>query len=86
MKLNRIGNNETELTNEADTVVVLFSYDTPVAARVETNYSRTIKHYSKTTTRHSNKWLPANAYVSIVDQQFLDALVVNNFPSKTGSK
>jgi len=86
MKLNRIGNNETELTNEADTVVVLFSYDTPVAARVDTNYSRTVKHYSKTTTRHINKWLPANAYVSIVDQQFLDALVVNNFPSKTGSK
>jgi len=86
VKRNQIGNNETELTNEADTVVVLFSYDIPVAAQVDTNYSRTVQHYSKTTTRHINKWLPANAYVSIVDQQFLDALIVNNFTLQKGSK
>jgi hypothetical protein len=39
--------------------LVLFSYQTPVASydKHTYDYSRTAKKWSKTTTRHINKWL-----------------------------
>jgi hypothetical protein len=39
--------------------IVLFSYSTPVASydKKTYDYSRTDKKWSKTTTRHINKWL-----------------------------
>ena len=37
--------------------VVLFSYETPVSARVNCEYVRTDKFYSITTSRHINQWL-----------------------------
>lgn len=55
MKLRNIGSHTNELhTGKA---IVLFSYETPVAAVVNgTNY-RTDKRYSVTTSRHINQWL-----------------------------
>jgi hypothetical protein len=47
--------NELRLPNGA---VILFSYQTPVAAqRAEGGFVRTAQHYSPTTTRHINQWL-----------------------------
>jgi hypothetical protein len=36
--------------------LVLMSYETPVAARVDGNWYRTEKHYSVTTSKHLNQW------------------------------
>jgi hypothetical protein len=57
MKLKKIGSNMTELHTE-DGAVVLFSYSTPVAAQLKNGgFVRTNESYSRTTTRHINKWL-----------------------------
>jgi len=44
---------------ETPQALVLFSYQTPVASydKFTYDYSRTSKKWSKTTTRHINKWL-----------------------------
>ena len=73
MKLKNIGANETEI--DLGLATVLFSYNTPVAARldngalVKTNY----KH-SQTTTRHINKWLQGREAIER-DQSYLDNLI-----------
>jgi len=57
MNLKRIGYNQTvvNLNNGAE---VFFSYDTPVAVKTPAyEYLRTSTYYSKTTSRHINKWL-----------------------------
>ena len=62
MKLKPIGTNQNELTLENGTVI-LFSYQTPVAAfnnRPHENggfsLCKTEKKWSKTTSRHINNW------------------------------
>jgi hypothetical protein len=58
----------------ADTTV-LFSYATPVAARVPgRGYIRTATRYSNTTNRHITKWLDG-IDAEIVPQAEIDALV-----------
>ena len=57
MKLKPIASNQTELTT-TEGAVILFSYETPVAAMLPSGqYARTSDWYSHTTTRHINKWL-----------------------------
>jgi len=57
MKLKKLGNNETELITENGTRI-LFSYETPVAVINKDDYKFvTEKYYSKTTSRHINKWI-----------------------------
>jgi len=56
LKLVPIGSNVTLLHLPVGTV--LFSYQTPVAAYVSgRGYIRTAEKFSKTTTKHINKWL-----------------------------
>ena len=55
MQLNNIASNMTELTL-SDGTQVLFSYKTPVACWVNGEYFKTEKYWSKTTTKHINKW------------------------------
>ena len=58
MKLKKISLNETEiLLNEKTPVIVFFSYNTPVAAKVGVKYYRTEEKHSQTTSRHLNRWL-----------------------------
>lgn len=76
MKLKVVGSNMTEV--EAGNALVLFSYSTPVAARYmnpagETEYIKTSKKWSATTSRHINKWLDGVA-AREVSQDFMDAL------------
>jgi hypothetical protein len=73
MKLKPIGSNQTEL-HLSDEVVVLFSYQTPVAAWVSgRGWLRTDTKFSKTTSKHINRWLGAAGIV--VPQAEIDDLV-----------
>ena len=76
MKLRRIGYNQTvvEYNNGSE---VFFSYDTPVAARLQDyEYLRTQDFYSKTTSRHINKYLDG-VIAKKVTQQTINNLVGN---------
>lgn len=55
MKLKSLGANQTEVDFNGN--LVLFSYETPVAAYVDGAFYRTEEKYSVTTSRHINKWL-----------------------------
>ena len=58
MQIRPIGSNQTELIKD-DGTIVLFSYETPVAAYLpERGYVKTSKKWSQTTSRHVNKWAP----------------------------
>jgi len=74
MNIKVIGSNQTELhLNNGD--VVLFSYDTPVAARTtDDGFIRTSTKYSNTTSKHiNNNW--GGFCEKEVDQEVLDNLV-----------
>lgn len=72
MKLIPRGNNQNEV-EISDTVTVFFSYKTPVAAHVSgRGYLKTDKFWSKTTSRHINKWIDGTS--TTVPQAELDNL------------
>ena len=74
LKLKPIGTNVTELHTPAG-AVVLFSYNTPVAAQLpQGGFVRTKTNYSKTTTKHINKWLDGRK-VELVEHAEINALV-----------
>ena len=87
MKLNPIKANMTELTVERECCSVtsvykiLFSYETPVAYTVNTPsgrlWFRTKEHYSRTTTKHINSWLPKDL-AEEVEQYVIDDVVNGN--------
>lgn len=78
MKLQQKGSNQTELT--LNDWYVLFSYQTPVVAirrSTDTLYV-TEKHWSRTTSRHINKYLADFNYPQDAvrkPQEFFDDLV-----------
>ena len=79
MKIKQIFNRRaTELALSNDTLV-LFSYQTPVAAWIAGKTLKTDVFYSVTTSRHVNDWLRQlgveQADVESVDQSVLDNLV-----------
>lgn len=74
MKLSPIGSNVTQIEFKNGTVV-LFSYKTPVAAFIPgEGYVRTKTQYSRTTSKHINKWVRA-VVCGAVDQSYIDELV-----------
>jgi hypothetical protein len=72
MNLTPIRANMTELQLN-DGTVILFSYKTPVAARINGDAFQTAKRWSNTTSRHINEW-GAKEYKKI-PQDFFDALI-----------
>lgn len=52
--MKKIASNMYEKTISNGTL--LYSYETPVAARIGDYYFKTDTKYSQTTTRHINKW------------------------------
>ena len=56
MRIKQIASNMTELETK-DGTSVLFSYETPVAGWDDKGAFRTDEYWSKTTTRHINKYL-----------------------------
>ena len=80
MKLKQHGANQTQITL-ADGTVILFSYETPVAAFVPgTGYCRTDRHFSRTTSKHITQWLARHeerapfGCVKLQPQSFFDNL------------
>lgn len=79
MKLKQIASNMTEVTiNGVGTI--LFSYQTPVAAKTPTGLKVTTTKYSVTTSKHITKWLGYNPDLKIygVDQLAIDNLIGEN--------
>jgi hypothetical protein len=74
MQLQHIGSNMTEVTT--DTLRVLFSYSTPVAAYSLTagQFYKTSRKWSVTTTKHINKWLDGAGALE-QPQEFFEALL-----------
>ena len=68
MTLDKVGNSAWELELTED-VKILFSYQTPVAAKVGDRYFRTEYSPSRTTSKHINAWLGGNK-AKEVDQLF----------------
>tara|TARA_B100000475_G_scaffold170945_1_gene133092 strand:- start:48 stop:320 length:273 start_codon:yes stop_codon:yes gene_type:complete len=77
MQLRQLGSNQTQLTLSDNRTVVLFSYETPVAALDDNGYIKTSKSWSRTTTRHINKWLDG-VLAKEVPQHYLDSLIAND--------
>ena len=73
MKINLIASNMTELICN-DGAVVLFSYSTPVACKLNGNYYKTSKKWSMITSKHINKWLDG-VIAGSAEQSFFDNLV-----------
>ena len=74
MKLTPIAANQNEVSIN-DGTQIFFSYRTPVAAYLpDKGYVRTERFWSKTTSRHINKWLDNVNNVSEVSQSVLDNL------------
>ena len=72
MKLIPLASNQN-LVKLNSGVQVLFSYRTPVAAYVPgEGYFRTNQNWSKTTSKHINKWLRGVIGVASVDQSVID--------------
>ena len=54
---------------------ILFSYKTPVAAYVSgRGYVRTAHHFSKTTSKHINKWI-GGANAAVIPQAEIEGLL-----------
>jgi len=73
MKVSPIGSNMTEVTLSNGTRI-LYSYETPVAARLEDGTAiRSEIFFSKTTSKHINKYL-GKGVGEVVNQSVLEQL------------
>lgn len=75
MKLKQIGSNQTEIYDTLTGASIFFSYETPVSAILPSGRAvRTKEYYSRTTSKHINKWLSAFDTVETVEQEFINNL------------
>ena len=58
--LKRIGSKNAHVLTEPNGDKILFSYQTPVAAKIGSSFYKTEEKYSRTTTRHMNEWFRIN--------------------------
>jgi hypothetical protein len=72
LKVIPAGSNQTIINTKK--AVVLFSYQTPVAALIDGQFYETNVKYSKTTSRHINKWIAGNGSIE-KPQSFFDSLI-----------
>ncbi len=73
LQMRRVGSNMTEV--HLGDKVILFSYNTPVAATIDGKSYKTAKKWSSTTSSHINKWLGADsASAETKPQEFFDQL------------
>ena len=70
MKLRQKDANATELHFKNGNIF-FFSYDTPVAARINSQYYKTSEYHSPITSRHVNRFLHGNTVNAIEKPQFL---------------
>ena len=74
MKVKQLGRNQTEL-HMGERIVVLFSYETPVAARIGAKYYKVNESYSSTTSRHVNAWLEDVKFVPMDGDDLVESLL-----------
>jgi hypothetical protein len=76
MKLKNVGSNMTELFDNLTGATIFFSYETPVCAILPSGrVVKTNEYYSRTTTKHINKWLgDYRLNVEEVSQSFINNL------------
>jgi len=78
MKLKRIGSSSAQVLT-IENGEVLISYSTPVAARIigpeGATWYRTSQHFSVTTSKHINKFLPKDFEVETMPQEFFENLI-----------
>ena len=73
MRLIPLGANKTELHTNSG-AVILFSYQTPVAAQLpQGGHVRTSTKYSVTTSKHITQWLDGSS-AEYVDQSIINEL------------
>jgi hypothetical protein len=81
MYINRISPNETEvhfnrrLVDDTKRTTFLFSYDTPVAAKVGATYYKTEEKFSNATSQHLNRWLEGVQY-EVQPQSWFDKAIL----------
>lgn len=73
MKITKLGNQNATVI-ETNDKIVLFSYETPVAANVDGKLYKTDKFWSKTTSKHINQFVN-NYLVETMPQQYFDTLL-----------
>jgi|TARA_R100000482_G_scaffold120833_1_gene66448 hypothetical protein len=73
MQLKQIGSNMTELSLP-DNLSVLFSYETPVAGWDQDGPFKTEQFYSKTTSKHINKYFGGQTDPRLVSQDYINQL------------
>jgi hypothetical protein len=72
MALKQIGPNQTQVTY-SDGSEVFWSYETPVAGKLpDGTYVKTSTKWSRTTSRHINKWLDGVDAVEVSQDTFTD--------------
>ena len=78
LKLKPIGSNHSELTyrNEnGEDITILFSYQTPVAGYDEHGAFRTDEKFSRTTSKHINKYLGGKDVGRTIPQADIEGMV-----------
>jgi hypothetical protein len=81
MYIKRISANETEvhfnkrLVDETKRATFFFSYDTPVAAKVNSTYYKTEEKFSQTTSNSLAKWLEGVEY-EVQPQSWFDKAIL----------
>ena len=73
MQLKQIGSNMTELSL-ADNLSILFSYETPVAGWDQDGSFKTEQFYSRTTSKHINKYFAGQTDPRLVSQDYINQL------------
>ena len=69
MKLRHKDANATELHFKNGNIF-FFSYETPVAARINSRYYKTSKRHSAATSRHVNRFLHGDTVVAVEKPQY----------------
>ena len=80
MKLKQIGANQTEVQlsdhYERQTIQIFFSYEQAVCVRNENGCFVTTEKYSRTTSKHINKWIAnLSNVIKMVPQSEIDNMV-----------
>ena len=82
MELKSLAANRTLLIFNKGITEILFSYETPVAGYSnKLGYIKTDKYYSKTTTRHINKYIDDKPH-TVVSQSVINDLLKEQIPDR----
>ena len=73
MKVKQLRNNVTEVVKDDSNLVILYSYETPVAYKDGCEYFKVDRFYSKTTSKHINDWIGGSNQVieKVSEDKFL---------------